>query len=82
MLQEIDEKQTKKQNIGQMEVSALENSIGKEAGDGQPGEEQPEKGRPEKGGLGGKNIKEVRRRATHLGQSLVWQEKQECALCI
>lgn len=42
MLQEIDKKQTKKQNIGQMEVSALENSIGKEAGDGQPGEEQSE----------------------------------------
>lgn len=58
MLQEIDKKQITKQNIGQMEVSALENSIGKEAG--QAEELQSAMGRLEKGGLNGKNIKEVR----------------------
>lgn len=57
---EIDKKQIKKQNIGQMEVSALENSIGKEAGAGQAEEPQSALGRPEKGGFSGKNIKKVR----------------------
>ena len=58
MLQEIDKKQIIKQNIGQMEVNALENSIGKEPG--QAEELQSAMGRLEKGGLNGKNIKEVR----------------------
>lgn len=49
-----------------MEVSALENSIGKEAGAGQAEELQAALGRPEKGGLSGKNIKEVRGKATQI----------------